>query len=29
VKNGTRLVPKLLGTANAYQTAPPIVAMKG
>jgi branched-chain amino acid transport system substrate-binding protein len=29
VKSGTRLVPKLLGTANSYQTAPPIVAMKG
>jgi branched-chain amino acid transport system substrate-binding protein len=29
VKHGTRLVPKLLGTANSYQTAPPIVAMKG
>ena len=29
VKNGSRLVPKLLGTANSYQTAPPIVAMRG
>jgi hypothetical protein len=29
VKNGSRLSPKVLGTANAYQTAPPLVAMKG
>jgi branched-chain amino acid transport system substrate-binding protein len=29
VKNGTRLSPKVLGTANSYQTAPPLVAMKG
>ena len=28
VKSG-RLDPKMLGTANSYQTAPPIVAMKG
>jgi hypothetical protein len=27
-KNG-RLVPKVLGTATPYQTAPPIVPMKG
>jgi branched-chain amino acid transport system substrate-binding protein len=29
VKNGSRLVPKVLGTANSYETAPPLVAMKG
>jgi branched-chain amino acid transport system substrate-binding protein len=29
VKNGTRLVPKVLGTANSYATAPPIAAMRG
>jgi hypothetical protein len=29
VKTGSRLVPKVLGTANAYQTAPPIAAMRG
>jgi branched-chain amino acid transport system substrate-binding protein len=29
VKSGTRLVPKVLGTANSYQTAPPIAAMRG
>lgn len=29
VSNGGRLTPKVLGTANAYQTAPPLVAMKG
>jgi branched-chain amino acid transport system substrate-binding protein len=29
VKNGSRLTPKVLGTANSYQTAPPLVAMKG
>jgi branched-chain amino acid transport system substrate-binding protein len=29
VKNGSRLSPKVLGTANSYQTAPPLVAMKG
>jgi hypothetical protein len=29
VKNGTRLSPKVLGTANSYQTAPPIAAMRG
>jgi branched-chain amino acid transport system substrate-binding protein len=29
VKNGSRLVAKVLGTASAYATAPPLVAMKG
>jgi branched-chain amino acid transport system substrate-binding protein len=29
VKNGSRLTPKVLGTANSYQTAPPLVAMRG
>jgi branched-chain amino acid transport system substrate-binding protein len=29
VKNGTRLTPKVLGTANSYQTAPPLAAMRG
>jgi len=29
VNNGGRLTPKVLGTANAYQTAPPIAAMRG
>jgi branched-chain amino acid transport system substrate-binding protein len=29
VKTGTRLVPKVLGTANSYQTAPPLTAMRG
>jgi branched-chain amino acid transport system substrate-binding protein len=29
VSNGGKLTPKVLGTANAYQTAPPLVAMKG
>lgn len=29
VKNGSRLVAKVLGTANSYETAPPIVAMRG
>jgi branched-chain amino acid transport system substrate-binding protein len=29
VSNGGKLSAKVLGTANAYQTAPPIVAMKG
>jgi branched-chain amino acid transport system substrate-binding protein len=29
VKNGSRLVAKMLGTASSYATAPPIVAMKG
>jgi len=28
-KNGSRLVPKVLGTANSFQTAPPLVAMRG
>ena len=28
-KAGSRLVPKVLGTANSFQTAPPQVAMKG
>jgi branched-chain amino acid transport system substrate-binding protein len=28
-KSGSRLVAKVLGTASAYQTAPPIVAMRG
>jgi branched-chain amino acid transport system substrate-binding protein len=29
VNNGGRLTAKVLGTANAYQTAPPIAAMRG
>ena len=29
VQNGSRLSAKVLGTANAYETAPPLVAMKG
>jgi branched-chain amino acid transport system substrate-binding protein len=29
VSNGGKLTPKVLGTANSYQTAPPLVAMKG
>jgi branched-chain amino acid transport system substrate-binding protein len=29
VSNGGRLSPKVLGTANSYQTAPPIAAMRG
>jgi branched-chain amino acid transport system substrate-binding protein len=29
VKNGTRLSPKVLGTANSFETAPPIAAMRG
>jgi branched-chain amino acid transport system substrate-binding protein len=29
VNSGGRLTPKVLGTANAYQTAPPIAAMRG
>jgi branched-chain amino acid transport system substrate-binding protein len=29
VSNGGRLTPKVLGTANSYQTAPPIAAMRG
>jgi branched-chain amino acid transport system substrate-binding protein len=29
VKVGSRLAPKVLGTANSYQTAPPLAAMKG
>jgi branched-chain amino acid transport system substrate-binding protein len=29
VKNGSRLVAKVLGTASAYATAPPLVTMKG
>jgi branched-chain amino acid transport system substrate-binding protein len=29
VSKGGKLTPKVLGTANAYQTAPPLVAMKG
>jgi branched-chain amino acid transport system substrate-binding protein len=29
VKNGSRLSPKVLGTANSFQTAPPIAAMRG
>jgi branched-chain amino acid transport system substrate-binding protein len=29
VSKGGRLTPKVLGTANAYQTAPPIAAMRG
>jgi branched-chain amino acid transport system substrate-binding protein len=29
VKNGSRLVGKILGTASSYETAPPLVAMKG
>jgi branched-chain amino acid transport system substrate-binding protein len=29
VKNGSRLVAKVLGTASPYATAPPLVAMKG
>jgi branched-chain amino acid transport system substrate-binding protein len=29
VKNGTRLTAKVLGTANSFQTAPPIAAMRG
>jgi branched-chain amino acid transport system substrate-binding protein len=29
VKIGSRLAPKVLGTANSYQTAPPLAAMKG
>jgi hypothetical protein len=28
-QNGSRLVAKVLGTANSFQTAPPQVAMKG
>jgi branched-chain amino acid transport system substrate-binding protein len=29
VSTDGKLTPKVLGTANSYQTAPPIVAMKG
>jgi branched-chain amino acid transport system substrate-binding protein len=29
VSSGGKLTPKVLGTANSYQTAPPLVAMKG
>jgi branched-chain amino acid transport system substrate-binding protein len=29
VSKGGKLTPKVLGTANSYQTAPPLVAMKG
>jgi branched-chain amino acid transport system substrate-binding protein len=29
VNKGGKLTPKVLGTANSYQTAPPLVAMKG
>ena len=29
VKSGSHLVPKVLGTVSSYDTAPPIVAMKG
>jgi branched-chain amino acid transport system substrate-binding protein len=29
VKTGSRLVPKVLGTASPYQTAPPLAAMRG
>jgi branched-chain amino acid transport system substrate-binding protein len=29
VKTGNRLVPKVLGTVSSYDTAPPLVAMKG
>jgi branched-chain amino acid transport system substrate-binding protein len=29
VSSGGRLTAKILGTANSYQTAPPLVAMKG
>jgi len=29
VKNGSRFAPKVLGTANSFQTAPPIAAMRG
>jgi branched-chain amino acid transport system substrate-binding protein len=28
-QNGSRLVAKVLGTANSFQTAPPLAAMKG
>jgi len=29
VSKGGRLVPVILGTATAFQTAPPVVAMRG
>jgi hypothetical protein len=28
-KSGSRFVAKVLGTASTFQTAPPLVAMKG
>jgi branched-chain amino acid transport system substrate-binding protein len=28
-KSGSRLVAKILGTASTFQTAPPVVAMRG